>query len=134
MQSFYFTRRAFTLFLAVCLGLASRANAQSATQGAIGGTIFDTSGAAIPDAPVSIVNDGTGAQFQVKSDASGYFKAPLLEPGTYTLSIAASGFAPFRENNVIVQVGQMSNLDPHLSVAFVEFDRRGQWGGACAQL
>ena len=91
MQSLYLTRRACALFLAVCLCLASRANAQSATQGAIGGTIFDTNGAAIPNAPVSIVNDGTAAQFQVKSDDSGYFKAPLLEPGTYTLSIAATG-------------------------------------------
>ena len=60
MQNFYLTRRACALFLAVCLGLASRANAQSATQGAVGGTIFDINGAAIPNASVSIVNDGTG--------------------------------------------------------------------------
>src|ERR1700677_484922 len=117
MQSLYLTRRACALFLAVCLCLASRANAQSATQGAIGGTVFDTNGAAIPNAPVSIVNDGTAAQFQVKSDDSGYFKAPLIEPGTYTVSITAAGFAPFRESHVIVQVGQMTNLEPHLSVA-----------------
>jgi hypothetical protein len=117
MQRLFVTRRACALFLAVCLGLVSRVNAQSATQGAVGGTIFDTNGAAIPNAPVSIVNDGTGAQFQVQSDGSGYFKAPLLEPGTYTISIAAAGFAPFRESNVIVQVSQMTNLEPHLSVA-----------------
>ncbi len=53
----------------------------------------------------------------MKSDASGFFKAPLLEPGTYTISIAAPGFAAFRESNVIVQVGQITNLEPHLSVA-----------------
>jgi Carboxypeptidase regulatory-like domain/TonB-dependent Receptor Plug Domain len=117
MQSFHLTRRACALLLVICLGLASRANAQSATQGAVGGTIFDTNGAAIPNAPVSIVNDGTGAQFQVTSDNSGFFKAPLLEPGTYTVSIAAPGFAAFRESNVIVQVGQITTLEPHLSVA-----------------
>jgi Carboxypeptidase regulatory-like domain/TonB-dependent Receptor Plug Domain len=117
MQSFYPTRRACTLFLAICLAIASRANAQSATQGAVGGTILDVNGAAIPDASISIVNDGTGAQFQVKSDGSGFFKAPLLEPGTYTISIAAPGFAAFRESNVIIQVSQMTNLEPHLAVA-----------------
>src|SRR6202453_3406294 len=117
MQSLYLTRRACALFLAVCLGLASRADAQSATQGAVGGTILDVNGAAIPNASVSIVNDGTGAQFQVESDGSGFFKAPLLEPGTYTVSIAAPGFSAFRESNVIIQVSQMTNLEPHLAVA-----------------
>ena len=36
MQNRYLMRRACTLFLAICLVLASRANAQSATQGAVG--------------------------------------------------------------------------------------------------
>jgi Carboxypeptidase regulatory-like domain/TonB-dependent Receptor Plug Domain/TonB dependent receptor len=108
---------AFILVLICCFGFGLRANAQSTTQGAIGGTVFETSGAVVPNATVNIVNDGTGVQVQLKSDNSGYFKAPLLEPGTYTVSINAGGFSPYRANGVIVQVGQLTGLEPHLAVA-----------------
>jgi hypothetical protein len=113
----YLTRCVWALLLSVCVGFGTRANAQSTTQGAVGGTIVDGNGAAVPNAAVTIVNDGTGAQVQLKSDDSGYFKAPLLEPGTYTVSIAVTGFAPYRANGVIVQVGQITDLSPRLAVA-----------------
>ena len=112
-------RRLFMVFGAIlcCLGFGIGAHTQTTTQGAVAGTVFESGGAALPNANVNIVNDATGARFQVKSDDSGYFKDPLLEPGTYTVSVEATGFAPYRANGVIVQVGQTTNLEPHLSVA-----------------
>jgi outer membrane receptor protein involved in Fe transport len=88
--------------------------AQSTTQGAIGGTVFDTSNAVIANATVTIHNDATNAQFVVKTDASGYFKAPLVEPGTYTVSVAAASFGGYKATGVIVTLGQLSSLTPHL--------------------
>jgi len=99
---------------ALCL-IGMPALAQSTTQGAIGGTVFDTTEALVPKAAITIRNDGTNAEVHLVADDSGYFKAPLLEPGTYTVTIAATGFKDYRANDVIVQVGQITTLTPHLA-------------------
>ncbi len=91
-------------------------HAQSTTQGSISGSVLDTSGAVIPGATVTIENTATNAVEKITADSSGFFKAPLVEPGTYTVSITAPGFAEFRANNVIVQVGLVTTLAPHLTV------------------
>jgi hypothetical protein len=88
---------------------------QSTTQGAIGGTVFDTTGAVVPKAAVTIRNDGTNAEIRVVADESGYFKAPLLEPGRYTVTVGSQGFKEYRASSVIVQVGQLTTLEPHLA-------------------
>jgi hypothetical protein len=101
----------FALVLCMATGLAM---AQSSTQGAIGGTVFDTTNAVVPAVKVTIHNDATNAEIHLTADDSGYFNAPLLEPGTYTVTISASGFNPYRANNVVVQVGQLTSFMPHL--------------------
>jgi hypothetical protein len=104
--------------IVLCLALVCMAArpmvAQSTTQGAIGGTVEDPTGAVVADATVTIHNDATNATSVTKTDASGNFAAPLIEPGTYTVTIAAAGFDTVSEKNVIVQVGQMTSLLPHL--------------------
>jgi Carboxypeptidase regulatory-like domain/TonB-dependent Receptor Plug Domain len=102
------------LLVAACL-MARPLLSQSSTQGAIGGTVFDATGAAVPNATVTINNDGTNAQVRLTADESGYFKAPLLEPGTYTVTVAREGFREYRAKSVIVQVGQLTTLEPHLA-------------------
>jgi hypothetical protein len=108
-------KKTMTRFLlaALCL-VVNPLLAQSTTQGAIGGTVFDSTEASVPNAAVTIHNDGTNAEIHLAADQSGYFKAPLVEPGTYTVTIMASGFKDFRANNVVVQVGQMTSLTPRL--------------------
>jgi Carboxypeptidase regulatory-like domain len=103
------------LWLALICLSASPVLGQSSTQGAIGGTVFDATDAVIASASVTILNNGTNAETHVTADGSGYFDAPLLEPGTYTVTISASGFSEYRANQVIVQVGQLTTLEPHLA-------------------
>lgn len=91
--------------------------AQSTTQGAISGSVLDSSGAAIPGATITITNNATNFTVKLVADASGFFKAPLLEPGAYTVSISASSFANYRADNVVVVVGQDTGLEPRLAVA-----------------
>src|SRR5262249_15898999 len=98
------------LVLAVCPGFA-----QTTTQGGIAGTAFDQTESVIPDAGVLIRNDGTNAEVSLKTDAAGYYKAPLLPPGTYTVTVTAAGFRQQRSTNVIVQVNMLTDLDVHLT-------------------
>ncbi|MGI4829411.1 MAG: carboxypeptidase regulatory-like domain-containing protein [Janthinobacterium lividum] len=99
---------------------ASGLRAQSTTEGAIAGTVEDPSNAVVPKATVTVHNNGTNAEHQLTADESGYFKAPLLEPGTYTVTIAAPGFAGYKADNVTVQVGQLTELMPKLSTGTQE--------------
>jgi hypothetical protein len=105
---------AFLLLAAACL-VASPLLAQSTTQGAIGGTVFDSTDAVVPKAGVTIHNTGTNAEIHVVADDSGAYKASLVEPGTYTVTIAASGFEDYRAKDVIVQVGEVTTVSPHLT-------------------
>ena len=92
-------------------------HAQSTTQGAIAGTVEDPAAAVIGNAEVLITNDATNATIKVIADGSGYFNAPLVEPGTYTVTVTASGFAKYTASNVIVVVGQVTSLAPHLALS-----------------
>jgi outer membrane receptor protein involved in Fe transport len=91
--------------------------AQSTSQGSIAGSVLDSSEAAIPGAAITITNMATGFTINLVSDSSGFFKAPLLEPGTYSVSISAANFAKYDARNVIVIVGQVTTLQPHLAIA-----------------
>lgn len=91
--------------------------AQSTTQGSIAGTVVDPTGAAVPGAAVTLQDLATNFTTSLATDTSGYFKAPLLEPGSYSVSINAQGFAAFRADSVTVVVGQVTTILPHLSVA-----------------
>ena len=102
--------------LAVCLGPAAL-YAQSTTQGSISGSVLDSSGAAVPGAKVNIKNSATGFAVSLVADGSGFYKAPLLEPGTYTVAVNAPSFAAYRADNVVVVVGQVTTLEPRLGVA-----------------
>ena len=104
---------AFAAVLAAAAGVT--ALAQNTTQGGIAGTVFDPAGAAVPSASIVIHNDGTNAETRLTSGGSGEFKAPQLEPGTYTVTITAPGFQVQRTSALVVQVQQVTELNPHLT-------------------
>jgi outer membrane receptor protein involved in Fe transport len=108
-----------TRLTGLCIALlciaAMALRAQSTTQGAIGGTAEDSTGAVVANAKITIHNDGTNAEKTVTTDQSGFFNFPLVEPGTYTVTIAAPGFGLVTEKQVIVQVGQPTTLAPRLT-------------------
>ncbi len=62
----------FCVALTVIVLLAAGALAQSTTDGAIGGTVTDSSGAAVPNAKVMVKNNGTNAEETVMTDDTGY--------------------------------------------------------------
>jgi len=104
--------------LAALLGLSTPAIfAQSTTQGAISGAVVDKSGAAVAGAALKIRNTATNATVTLVADSNGYFKAPLLEPGSYEMTVTATGFASSLTKSIVVSVGQVTTIEPHLAVA-----------------
>jgi len=77
--------------LAVC----PRAHAQSVTFGQFLGTVTDSSGAVVPGATVSIVQEGTGLAAGTTTSSEGTFALPQLPPGRYELTIELAGFRKF---------------------------------------
>ena len=90
---------------------------QSTTDGAIGGTVFDSTGAAVARARVVIHNNGTNAEQSVDADESGYYRVTKLQPGSYTVTVSHQGFGTFKAQQVIVQVGAVTEISPRLKVA-----------------
>src|SRR6267154_2107144 len=111
----FIARCGFAIIVIVLL--ACGALAQSTTDGAIGGTATDSSGAAVPNAKVTVKNNGTNAEETTTTDDTGYFRVGKLQPGSYTVSVTAQGFAPFTVQQVIVQVGSVTDISARLNVA-----------------
>jgi outer membrane receptor protein involved in Fe transport len=110
-------RNRFVLVLALLLVCMAPAVAQTYTEGSIAGTVFDPSGAVVANAAINIHNDGTDAEVHLTADGSGYYKAAQLPAATYTLTVNATGFAPYKAVGVIVEVGLTTDVSPHLATA-----------------
>ncbi len=97
------------------VGVSAGLKAQSAVDGAIGGTVEDSSGAVISNAAVVVRSNGTNAEQKVVTDNSGFFRVIHLAPGTYTVQVDAPGFQAFRAAAVDVEVGALT--DPYARMA-----------------
>ncbi|HLW55599.1 MAG TPA: carboxypeptidase regulatory-like domain-containing protein [Candidatus Angelobacter sp.] len=111
-----FLRRTFMFALSVCFASALL-TAQSTTEGGIGGTIFDATGAVVPKATITVHNNGTNAEQTTTSDPSGYFRVSQLQPGLYTVTVSSPGLSQYKAEKVIVSVGSLTEVSPHLGVA-----------------
>jgi hypothetical protein len=107
-----------TLFLLLLplVFAASALRAQTAVDGAIGGTVMDASGAVVPGSTVTVRNIATNAQQTETTDSAGYYRIIHLQPGIYSLTIAAPGFADYKATNVTVQVGSMTDIEGKMVV------------------
>src|SRR6266404_4934038 len=101
------------LFVAMAVPAA---NAQSTTDGAIGGAVTDQSGAVVPNAIVGSRNLGTGSSSSGVTDGSGRYMLIHLQPGQYSLEITGTGFGAFKVTNITVEVGRVTTIDATLSI------------------
>jgi Carboxypeptidase regulatory-like domain/TonB dependent receptor len=99
---------------AVCMTVWMPMFGQSSVDGAIGGTVQDATGAAVPGAKIVIHSNTTNAEQIVVADGAGVFRAVHLGPSIYTVTIAASGFENFKSSEVTVQVGLLTDISPRL--------------------
>ena len=88
--------------------------AQSTTEGAIGGTVADQSGALVSGATIAVHNDSTNGDVTTTANDSGSFRVDQLAPGSYTVTITAPNFETYVAKAVTVALGQQTQLLPHL--------------------
>ncbi|HUB52481.1 MAG TPA: TonB-dependent receptor [Terracidiphilus sp.] len=95
--------------------LASRVNAQLEA-GQIAGTVMDQTGAAVPDATITVKNLSTNTVRTTKSSSSGEYLVVGLEPDVYEVSVSSNAFRTFVAK-LEVTVGGHLTLDARLSLS-----------------
>src|SRR5918997_209328 len=90
--------------LTLCLLLIPGAAAQE-TRGTISGTVQDPQGV-VPGATVRITNVDTNTTQTLVTNNTGYFEAPLLQPGTYRTTVEMASFKTVTRDGVALAVGQ----------------------------
>ena len=86
-------------------------------RGAISGTITDQSGAVVPGAQVTAVEAATNTAYKAVSSSAGEFGFSNLPLGSYTITVAASGFKSEKVDKVPVTAGETYTLPLKLAVA-----------------
>ena len=87
------------LAIAVFLGLLAPST-RADVNGRIRGTVTDSSGAAVVDATVKIVNLATNLERTLVTSDVGTFDALELPPGMYNVTVAKAGFRTFKQTSV----------------------------------
>ncbi len=83
------------------------------------GTVFDPSGAVIPGASVELVNDSTGVTESTATGDFGRYLFNNLRPASYTLHVRATGFTSVSRSNVVLRVGQQTDVEIVLEIGDV---------------
>src|SRR5438874_10831107 len=82
-------------FLASVLALGQAKNGQ------LNGTVTDPSGAVVPNATVTLINNGTGQTRTTSTASNGSYSFTNLQPGTYTMTAEGPGFTPSKVGSTL---------------------------------
>ncbi len=93
--------------------------AQLADRAEITGIVTDTSGAAVPDAKVSITNQDTGAKIVVGTNSAGNYSTPPLQLGSYTIEVEKEGFKHATHPGIVLSGAQSFRQDVKLELGSV---------------
>lgn len=106
--------------LLVILGLAFfSSNIYGQAASTINGTVTDPTGAVVPNAKVTLTNEANGFVRSTTSNGTGFYSAPALEVGTYTIQVEAPGFKTYEQKSVTVNVASVVRIDVKLQLGEV---------------
>ena len=109
-----FYRMLATGFL-LLLALTPVASAQT-TFASITGTVFDSTGAVVPEAEISAMNVATGIETSTRSNSEGVYTISQLRDGTYTLRASRAGFKEFRVQEITLLARDLRRVDVTMEV------------------
>ncbi|MHB8754189.1 MAG: carboxypeptidase-like regulatory domain-containing protein [Candidatus Acidiferrales bacterium] len=112
--------RKFALAVALLIGfLPVLALAQVAITGKITGVVTDPSGAAIPNAKVTVTGAGLMTPRTASTQSDGSYLFDLLPPATYDVTITDNGFKTSVRKGVAITAGFTATVNGHLEVGAV---------------
>jgi Carboxypeptidase regulatory-like domain/TonB dependent receptor len=101
-----------SLFALLC-ALTAMAQIQN---GQFAGTVTDPSGAAVPNAKITMTNAATGLSVTATSNATGAYQVAELPPGTYKVTIEAAGFKTYSDSGVTLNAGSTTHVDAKMTL------------------
>ena len=90
-----------------------------AVYGSISGNVTDASGAAVPNAKVTITDVGKGVTYSTATNESGNYAQGHLIAGVYEVRVEAQGFSAFVQKNVHVEVDAVTQISARLALGTV---------------
>jgi hypothetical protein len=107
------------LILSFCIlaALAVSSSAQSIISGDVTGNVTDATGASIPGATVTLLNTTTNSTQTATTNADGSYRFAFVPPGSYKISVSASGFQTQQHPGIVVSAGQPTPVNVQLAVA-----------------
>jgi hypothetical protein len=102
---------------ALCVVLPRLLHGQATTS--LNGTVTDTTGAAVPNVSISLINNDTSAQRETRSDGEGRYSFQQVQPGHYRLAAKATGFSETVLNNIRLLVSTPATVPVILEVGAV---------------
>src|SRR5688572_11909084 len=110
----------FGLLVILVLVILSSSIEAQVLYGSIVGNIKDASSAVLPGATVVITHDETKATRETTTDATGAYRFPTVQSGTYTVVVKMTGFRAFTRNAVEVTLNSVARVDAALAVGGLE--------------
>ncbi len=110
------TLRGTVILLFMFLGYAVYSSQAQLYTGSFTGVITDSSGAVIPAAKVTLMDDERGITVLSTADAQGRYLFRSVQPGVYTVSAEATSFEPQRNPGVKLNINQNISIDFSLKV------------------
>ena len=108
-----------SLLVVLVMLIPALALGQIAITGKITGVVTDASGAAVPNATVTVKSSALMAARTTSSGADGSYLFDLLPPGTYEVTVTGSGFKGFSETGVVLTAGFTATVNAKLQVGQV---------------
>jgi hypothetical protein len=108
--------RSWKFLVVVCLLLPLASVSALAQASGVSGTIYDKTGAVVPNASIELKDLGTNTILTTKSSDVGQFTFVNVAPGNYKLTVTAQGFRQYVVANLIVDVGRTATVNPALEI------------------
>src|SRR5439155_17799286 len=75
------------------------------------GLITDEQHAVLPGVTVAITNVDTGITRTIVTDTTGWYRAPALPPGNYSMAAELPGFVTYKRGGLTLTTGQEPRID-----------------------
>ena len=106
----------YVLAVAAASTLCASVAAAQTVGASLQGIVTDSTGAALPGAEVVVIAIATGGVWELKTDATGHYSVPVLQPGQYEVHVTQTGFQTVTRRGIELAVGQNAVIDVRMEL------------------